>query len=318
MGLQTMTKLINAQWDQLVEVFGESLQRDVPLARFTAAQIGGLADCLVAAESVDHLANIVSNLWGLRIPFVILGGGSNVLVSDAGVREVVILNRARETAIDEAALYVWSGSGASFGQLARRVSARGFGGMEWATGIPGTVGGAVYGNAGAHGGDVAGNLQMAEILHQDIARSHWTVEQMGFSYRSSTLKRESHHAVILSARFRFNQSTPEAVKSRVEEFGNRRKITQPPGASMGSMFKNPPGDYAGRLIELAGLKGTRIGGAEISSVHANFFISDAGTKARDIRALIQLAQKAVLDRFGVDLELEIELIGDWESNNGEW
>jgi UDP-N-acetylmuramate dehydrogenase len=311
MVLQTMTKPINVQWDKFLEVFGEGLQRDVPLARFTAAQVGGEADFLVVAESVDHLAFIVRHLWDLGVPFIILGSGSNVLVSDAGVRQVVVLNRAREVAINEADLNVWAGSGASFGQLARRISARGYSGMEWATGIPGTVGGAVYGNAGAHGRDVAGILQMAEILHQDIGRSQWTVEQMGYSYRSSTLKREVNHAVILSAHFRFIQSTLEVVKLQVEEFSNKRKETQPPGASMGSMFKNPPGDYAGRLIELAGLKGTRIGGAEISPVHANFFICDAGTKARDIHALIQLAQNEVFDQFGVILELEIELVGDW-------
>ena len=311
-----MIKLTSVQWNNLGSAFGESLQRDVPLARFTAARVGGTADALIITESADLLANAATTLWDLGIPFLVLGGGSNVLISDAGIREVVILNRAREMEINEIEHSVWAGSGVSFGQMARKVSARGLGGLEWASGIPGTVGGAVFGNAGAHGGDVAGRLLVAEILHQTGSREHWTVEEMDYSYRSSMLKRDGIQAVILSAQFQLERSTVEASKKLIDDYASWRKEMQPPGASMGSMFKNPKGDYAGKLIEQAGLKGTRMGCAAISSVHANFFINYGGSKSSDILALIKLAQKSVCDQFDVDLALEIELLGEWEANEG--
>ena len=332
--------------DTLRSVFGERLQTDVSLARYTATRVGGPADVLLATGSVDELAGTAAQLWNLDIPFIIFGGGSNVLVSDAGVRDVVIINRAKEVHIDEQASppTVWAGSGANFGSMARKAASQGLGGMEWAAGIPGTVGGAVFGNAGAHSGDVAGSLLMAEILHRDGRREQWPVEKMGYTYRSSILKREpgeGHNlpqdwglgggkpgdvimgnplpqdwgpggVVILSAKFRLEHSTLQAVQEKMDEFLDRRKRTQPPGASMGSIFKNPPGDYAGRLIGDAGLKGTRIGGAEISLKHANFFVNHRGCTAADIYALIQLARDTVFEKYDVKLECEIEMIGDWK------
>jgi UDP-N-acetylmuramate dehydrogenase len=134
---------------------------------------------------------------------------------------------------------------------------------------------------------------------------------MNYGYRTSILKRQTLKFVVLSAEIRLEHSTKEAVSVKISEFSERRKATQPPGASMGSMFKNPPGDFSGRLIEAAGLKGTRIGTAEISPVHANFFINHGQTKADDIRKLVNLAQKTVAKKFGVNLELEIELVGEW-------
>jgi UDP-N-acetylmuramate dehydrogenase len=155
---------------------------------------------------------------------------------------------------------------------------------------------------------------MAEILHQDRGREQWTAQRMGFSYRSSVLKRESLKAVIVSARFEIIPSTIEATNMLLEEYASWRRKTQPPGASMGSMFKNPLGDYAGRLIDQCGLKGTRIGAAEISPVHANFFINHGGASASDILALIRLAQKKVFEEFGIELQLEIDLLGEWSLN----
>jgi UDP-N-acetylmuramate dehydrogenase len=304
---------LNSQWETLQAAFGSRLQRDVPLAPYTAARIGGPADALLTADSVDELADTAVKLLEMRIPFFILGGGSNILVSDDGVRGLVVLNRAKETRLEEAAdpPTIWAGSGASFGQLARKVSAKGLSGLEWATGVPGTVGGAVFGNAGAHSSDVANNLRVAEILHQDGRREEWPVEKMEYAYRTSALKRQSQNVVILSATFELAHSTVEQTRTLVETFSAHRHQTQPPGASMGSMFKNPPNDYAGRLIEAAGLKGTRIGSAEISPVHANFFVSNGRTRAADILELIKLTQNKVLDKFGIDLKLEIELIGEW-------
>ncbi|MBL7162591.1 MAG: UDP-N-acetylmuramate dehydrogenase [Anaerolineales bacterium] len=304
--------------DRLRSVFGGNMQTEVSLARYTAARVGGTADVLVVVNSVDELAQTARELRTLEVPFLILGGGSNMLVSDTGVREVVILNRAREISFDDESTppTVWAGSGANFGNVARRAASRGLSGLEWAAGIPGTVGGAVFGNAGAHGDDVAGCLRMAEILHQDGCKEQWSAEEMGYAYRSSRLKREKMAATVLSASFALEYSTPEEVQRQMDEFAAFRHRTQPPGASMGSMFKNPPEDYAGRLIEEAGLKGTRVGDAEISQLHANFFINHGEATAEDIFSLIEMARQTVAEKFDVALELEIELIGDWKLDVG--
>jgi UDP-N-acetylmuramate dehydrogenase len=157
---------------------------------------------------------------------------------------------------------------------------------------------------------MAGDLISVELLTEE-GRETFTSAQMGYGYRTSILKRGELKAVVLSAELKLKNSTKDDVTVKIQQFSAHRKATQPPGASMGSMFKNPPGDYAGRLIEAAGLKGTRIGNAEISPVHGNFFINHANTKAEDIRALIELVQKTVKEKQGVELELEVEMIGEW-------
>ena len=301
-------------------VFGNRMRLHVPLARFTASRVGGPADVLLEVNSADELAQAAIILWDQDIPFVIIGGGSNVLVSDLGIREVVIINRARKVRFDESSQVptVWAESGANFGVIARQAATRGLSGLEWAAGIPGTLGGAVVGNAGAHGGEVAGNLVVAEILQQrtlmqdDVPqRQEWPAERFKFAYRSSVLKQSSRPTVILAALIRLEHASREDVQAKIAQFVDYRHRTQPPGASMGSMFKNPKGDYAGRLIEAAGLKGTRIGDAQISNTHANFFINQGQASASDIFALIQLAKRSVFEKFDIALDPEIELIGDW-------
>lgn len=298
--------------------YGERLKVSVPLARYTAARIGGPAWAVLEALSCEDLADIAEFLWSRGYPFLVLGGGSNVLVADQGVAAIVVLNQARQVKFELASKppSVWAESGANFGNLARQAAARGLAGLEWAAGIPGTLGGAVVGNAGAHGSDMAGTLLVAEILHPGGQRNIWPVERLGYSYRRSVLKgapSRSPKAIVLAARLKLERSTPADVKARSDDLVAQRRRTQPPGASMGSMFKNPPGDYAGRLIEAAGLKGLQVGSAQISPRHANFFINLGGAQASDIYQLIQIARKAVKAQFGVDLELEIELIGDWQA-----
>lgn len=307
------TMVTESSISYLRSVFGGKVKTDVSLARYTAARVGGFARAMVVVDSADDLAFAADELWASDTPFVIFGGGSNVLTSDAGIKQVVLLNRAREIRFEESpqSASVWAGSGANFGSVARRAAARGLSGLEWAAGIPGTIGGAVFGNAGAHGDDVAGCLQMADILHRDNRREQWDSSDLQFSYRSSLLKRDKLDAIVLSAKFNLYPATPDSVQQKMDEFSEFRHRTQPPGASMGSMFKNPPDDYAGRLIEQAGLKGTRIGDAQISDLHANFFINLGDATARDIYNLIELAQRTVKTKFGVMLELEIELVGDW-------
>ena len=201
-------------------------------------------------------------------------------------------------------------AGVIFSNLANRCASKGLSGLEWAATVPGTIGGAVYGNAGAFGGDMSGNLIWADVLTKN-GREKISVEKMDYGYRTSALKRSDETVIILSALLRLKNATKDEVSAKINEFSERRKATQPPGASMGSMFKNPAGDHAGRLIESAGLKGTRIGNAEISTLHGNFFVSHGETKAEDVRVLIRLAQKTVAEKFNVKLELEVELVGEW-------
>ncbi len=297
--------------DVLYAKLGDKVKENVLLAPYTSARIGGPADIFLTADTSAELARIVKLLWKHEMPFTLLGGGSNVLVSDRGVRGVVVLNRAKGVTFhtgDQPSVTVESG--VVFSNLANRCASKGLAGLEWAATVPGTVGGAVYGNAGAFGGDMAGDLISAELLTEN-GKEIFTVEQMGYGYRTSVLKRGELKAIVLSAELALKNSTKDEVTVKIQQFSAHRKATQPPGASMGSMFKNPPGDYAGRLIESAGLKGTRIGNAEISPLHGNFFVNHANTKAEDIRALIQLVQKKVKETQGVELELEVELIGDW-------
>jgi len=320
LGLQTLDLHL------LRQTFGVRLQEQAPLARYTAARLGGPADALLEVDTIQSLVDVVSLAWEYQWPYLILGGGSNVLVSDSGVRGLVIVNRARQGRFNEADSppTVWAESGANFGLLARQAAQRGLAGLEWAAGIPGTLGGAVVGNAGAHGADMAGSLLLAEILQQnrsaqqgEVQRQEWPVEKLEYAYRSSILKRQTMEElggptpVVLAARLCLERSTPDQVQARIDEFVAYRRLTQPPGASMGSMFKNPPGDYAGRLIEAVGLKGVRVGDAQISPLHANFFINLGNARSSDIRGLIEMAQEQVKNIFDVELELEIELVGIW-------
>ncbi|HSG44296.1 MAG TPA: UDP-N-acetylmuramate dehydrogenase [Anaerolineales bacterium] len=297
--------------DTLYAKLGDKVKENVPLAPYTSARIGGPADIFLMADTSAELARIVKLLWKNDMSFTLLGGGSNVLVSDKGVRGVVVLNRAKGVkfhAGDQPS--VTAESGVVFSNLANRCASKGLAGLEWAAAVPGTVGGAVYGNAGAFGGDVSGDLISAELLTME-GKETFTVEQMGYGYRTSVLKRGEVKAMVLSADFALKNSTKDDVTVKIQQFSAHRKATQPPGASMGSMFKNPEGTYAGKLIEDAGLKGTRIGNAEISPLHGNFFINHENTRAEDIRALIELVQKRVKEKQSVELELEIEMIGDW-------
>jgi UDP-N-acetylmuramate dehydrogenase len=297
--------------DMLYAKLGDKVKENVSLAPYTSARIGGPADVLIIAESADELARIVKLLRKNDLDYLMLGGGSNVLVSDKGVRGVVVLNRAKGVRFHNGdQLSVTVESGVVFSNLAHRCASKGYAGLEWAATVPGTVGGAVYGNAGAFGGDIAGNLICAELLTEN-GREKFNAEQLVYGYRTSVLKRGELDAIVLSAELSLKNSTKEEVTVKIEQFSAHRKATQPPGASMGSMFKNPNGDYAGKLIEAAGLKGIRIGNAEISPLHGNFFINHGTTKADDIRALIELVQRTVREKQGVDLELEIELVGEW-------
>ncbi len=297
--------------DVLRVKFRSAVQENVSLAPYTSARIGGPADIFVTIKSATELADAMKIVWDYGMSYYILGSGSNLLVSDKGVRGVVILDKAKDVRFEEGDQpTVWSEAGVILSNLANRCAPKGLSGLEWAATVPGTVGGAVYGNAGAFGSDMSESLIWAEVLTHD-GREKLSAEQMQYGYRTSVLKRGEKKAIVLSAMMRLKTASSEKVSAKITEFSERRKSTQPPGASMGSMFKNPACDHAGRLIEAAGLKGTRIGNVEISTKHANFFINHGETRASDVRELIDLTRNTVKQKFGVELELEVELTGEW-------
>ncbi len=297
----------------LHDTFGERFQENDRLANYTTAHVGGPADGLIVANSEQELEDIFKTLWKLNIPNYLIGSGANVLVSDSGFHGVVVINHARNIKIDSHGKKptVRAESGSVLATVGRQAGLRGLSGLEWATTVPGTVGGAVFGNAGAFGSNTAAVLKMADILHPVDGKQHWPVERLEYAYRSSWLKRNPGQVVVLSALFELTPDEKTTIQARMSEFSSRRRASQPQGASMGSTFKNPEGDHAARLIEAVGLKGTRVGGAHISEKHANFFINDNNATASDYWTLIQLARSRVSEAFGVSLELEIELLGDF-------
>ncbi|MDX2163299.1 MAG: UDP-N-acetylmuramate dehydrogenase [bacterium] len=290
--------------------------RDEPLAKYTAARIGGAADWLYIARgaessATDALIRVITAAWREGLPVRVLGGGANVLVSDAGVRGLVIIDRIAQMTISGGAVTVSGGYGLTV--LAHRLAGAGLSGFEWAVSVPGTVGGAVVNNAGAHQRDMAANVRQVRLIDADSGEYTMTLDALAYGYRISSLKaRADRRFLVLSADLVFAHDDPAAIQARMDQHIAYRKRTQPPGASLGSIFKNPPGDYAGRLIEACGLKGVAIGGAQVSPVHANFFINRGGAAtAGEYDALIRHVQHRVHAQTGVLLEPEIERVGEW-------
>ena len=283
------------------------------LARHTSFRIGGPAEYFVRVDTRAELMEAVQWARARNLEIFILGNGSNILVSDEGVRGLVIENHADEIAERAARenLLVTADSGASLPGLANRLARQGWRGLEWAIGVPATIGAAVVTNAGAHGGAMSDNLVRAEILDAQNEVRWWTREELQYEYRASFLKRHPNQFVVLRAEFEFTRDEPADCIARMHQYTEHRRKTQPTDPSIGSMFKNPQGDYAGRLIEQAGLKGTRVGNVQVSNVHANFFVNLGGATAGQVMQLVHLVQSAVREKFKVELELEIQLVGVW-------
>jgi len=321
--VQDMTRTVYNQIDVApLEALGIRIERQVNLAPHTTIKIGGPAELFVTAGNVEHLLAIVRWAQAASLPYFVLGGGSNMLISDAGLRGLVIYNRCRHIAVEDAGpagVHVTADSGTALAGLARHTVREGLAGLEWAVSVPGTVGGAVVGNAGAHEGEVKDTLACAEIVDATGRTRSWAVEEMGYGYRTSALKRlrplqAGFNPVILRATFLLQRGDAEEIRARADGYLGRRRRKQPVEPSLGSTFKNPPGDYAGRLIEQAGLKGARVGGMEVSSLHANFLINPGGAghaSAADFMALVQHIQRTVQEVSGVSLEPEIQLAGEW-------
>jgi UDP-N-acetylmuramate dehydrogenase len=307
---------VDALAEALADRFGQRLQRDEPLSSHTTLRVGGPADLWLAPMTLDELIEAVVTAWQHQVPVLLLGGGANLLVSDRGVRGLVLQNRCQQIAVgSEDPPHVIVESGAILPSLAHRLARRGLSGLEWAVGVPGTVGGAVVNNSGAHGTSIAASLVRAELLMPSGQREWHPTDWFGYEYRSSRLKHldgeERGRFVVLQAELALSSKPLAEIEDQMAIYAELRKSTQPPGASVGSMFKNPPGDFAGRLIEASGLKQARIGAAQISPVHANFFVNLGDARAADFAALLDLARRAVQVKFGVELEFEVEKVGEW-------
>lgn len=298
------------RFDFLQEHFYGRVQFDEPLARYTAARLGGPADAILVVQTLPEMLLAVRWAWKEQIPVCVLGGGANVLVADSGFRGLVLINRVGQIIInnDES---VTAESGANFATVARRCMKRGLAGLEWAVSVPGTIGGAAINNAGAHGGDMTGCVKLVTV-HRPGGVARYSCAEMTYAYRSSILKNSVTPFLVTLVTLQLTPGNPAALVAQAAENMAHRKATQPPGASLGSIFKNPPGDYAGRLIEAAGLKGTQRGSVRISPIHANFFVNlDGAGTAADYYALLRLAQQKVAAQFDVLLEPEISFVGDF-------
>lgn len=304
--------------ERLTKLLGTRLKRHEPLAKYTAARMGGSTDWLYLANGrnmLDEMIQVVKIAWEEAIPVRVLGGGANILVSDLGFRGLIVVNRVSDVEFGEwhdgRAVSATSGTGLT--ALGRMCQARGLSGLEWASSVPGTVGGAVVNNAGAHGSDMSKCIGDVVVLEAEKGPQFYSAADLKYAYRTSVLKsRTDKRFLVLLATFILQKDDPDVIQQRIHEFTEYRKKTQPPGASLGSIFKNPPGDYAGRLIDSCGLKGFRIGNALVSPLHANFFINDGHATADHYYQLIRHVQRVVVDKTGVLLELEVEILGEWD------
>jgi UDP-N-acetylmuramate dehydrogenase len=298
---------------------GVKTSRDEPLARFTTMRVGGPADLYCVAHNGFELRALVRFARSRAIPFTLLGRGSDVVIADAGIRGLVIHDRAEGARVD-GDRYI-ADAGLPMARAATETQAAGLSGLEFGLAIPGTVGGAVWANAGAHDADVAAVLESATLLRADGSEATLPSAELGLGYRHSRLKQDldadgvtpgSPAELVLAATFRLNPADPDTIRARLDDIRAWRRTHQPLGLpSAGSVFRNPPRDSAGRLVDAAGLKGYRIGGATVSEKHANFIVNDQHGTAADVRAVGEHARAEVERRFGVRLEFEIVFLGDW-------
>jgi UDP-N-acetylmuramate dehydrogenase len=285
-----------------------SAKFDEPLRRYTAWKIGGPADVLLEPKSVDDVIAATEKAREHDVPVTILGGGTNVLVRDGGIRGLTIRLAKSLTDVEIEDTSVTADAGVLYPVLANTTAGRGLSGLQFATGIPGTVGGAVYMNAGAYGSETKEVLTWADIFkdHEVVRMEN---KELDLSYRHSALH-ENPRWIVLRAGYTLTPGDPAELKAQIKEFRTQRMNGSPNRPSCGSTFKRPPGDFPGRVIEAAGLKGTRVGQIEVSPVHANYLVNLGGGTAEDALALIELVKEKVRERLGIELESEVRIVGE--------
>jgi UDP-N-acetylmuramate dehydrogenase len=289
-------------------------ERNVSLAPHTSLRVGGSAEWFVLARSAQDVAEGLCWAADHGVVARVIGGGSNLLVADAGVDGLVIKIGFGRSVVEARAgePVLMAEAGANLANQARRLAKQDLGGLEWAANVPGTVGGAAVNNAGAFGGDTAACLVAVTLIDARGMRQKLTARDLSYAYRTSLLKRrELGDVAVELVELRLHQCASGEAAARVNEFNAQRMRSQPRILSAGSVFANPQGSYSGKLIEEAGLKGVSAGGAQISEQHANFIVNPGGATARDVYALMRRAQDAVFERTTIWLRAEIELLGRW-------
>lgn len=322
-------------------IFGSRLRLNEPLKRHGTLKVGGTADAWVSVRNEQELLALIHLTSEHNVPLMLIGNGSNVLFSEQGARGVVArlqIDQYSLTKQPNGSLLLYAGAGVLLPKLAKDSVKKGVGGLEWGISVPGTVGGGIVNNAGAHGACIADILEFARVVGVPTAPGERATvydlpkDLCDLEYRRSRFRVKSdlsfdeqsrpippapsawtkQQEMIVGGGFLLQRDDTPSIRARVATYRQYRKDTQPSQPSLGSVFKNPPNDYAGRLIEAAELKGAIQGGAQISPKHANFIVNNGQATAADIIALIALARRTVLERFRIALELEVQFGGDWE------
>jgi UDP-N-acetylmuramate dehydrogenase len=281
---------------------------DEPLRRYTAWKIGGPADALLEPSSAGELIQAIKSARKHGIPVTTLGGGTNVLILDGGIRGLTIRLAKSLANVKITGTSVVADAGVLYPVLANTTAGRGLAGLQFATGIPGTVGGAVYMNAGAYGSETKEVLDWADVL-RDGELVRMKNEDLGLAYRKSALH-DHPDWLVLRAGYTLTPGDADELKAQIKQFRVQRMSGSPSKPSCGSTFKRPEGDFPGRVIEAAGLKGTRVGGIEVSTVHANYLVNLGGGTAKEALELIELVRETVRKKLGVELESEVRVIGE--------
>lgn len=287
--------------------------RDESLARFTTMRVGGTADLFAEVRNLFELRGIVRFARARDIPVFLIGRGSDLVISDAGVAGLVVVVRAAAERVEGDRLI--ADAGLPMAKAATVSKVAGLSGLEFGLAIPGTVGGAVWANAGAHEADVRSVLVEALVVRADGTEAVLAPSELGMDYRETTLKHSQtgRPDVVLQATFQLEPAEPETISARLDDIRRWRQAHQPIGQkSAGSVFRNPVGESAGHIIDELGLKDRRVGGAVVSPKHANFIVNSGDATAADVRALAELVRRTVRDERGLELAYEVEFVGDWD------
>ena len=302
--------------EELATIWGPRIRWNEPMSQHTSLRIGGPAQALLTVKGVEELCQVVLWARGHGVQYYVIGGGTNLLVADAGLPGLVIVNRSRACGLTQTAggVTVTTEAGLRLATLAHQTAAAGWSGLEWAASVPGTLGGAIVGNAGAFGRNIADALLTVRILDAEGQQRDLPTAALLLGYRTSCFKAEScslqRQAIILSAELTLVRGDRQMIAQTMHEVSHLRRQMQPcDRPSAGSVFKNPARDYAGRLIEAVGLKGARVGDAQVSAKHANFIVNLGAATANDVLSLIQLIRARVREQFQQELTLEIECVG---------
>lgn len=297
-----------ADWRERLKQTVPSVLFDEPMKNHTSFQIGGAADALAPVRSIAEIEQVQKLCRAYHIPCMVMGNGSNMLVSDSGIEGVVIKIGSDFSEISIDGTRVTAQAGVLLSKLANTVCRHGLAGLEFAAGIPGTLGGAVYMNAGAYGGEMKDVIRSVRYLDESGALCTAEGGALAFGYRKSMFS--DRRCVIVSCTMELSEGSVEEIRARADEYNRRRAEKQPLSMpSAGSTFKRPEGYFAGKLIEDAGLKGFSVGGAQVSEKHSGFVVNTGTATARDVTALIEYIQQTVREKFNVNLETEVKVIG---------